>query len=166
MPQPKRICSFLGLVLSFNACAQALPPSEQLPDWVQSRWKVLAAEKGLEISTRINPFVWRADFDGDRRQDFAVLVKSSKSGKEGMAIFARKTKAPYLLGAGTEFGNGGDDFSWIDLWSIEEQGTVQRSHYAKTVKLQSDGVLVAKEGSASALIYLKAGKPTWQQQGD
>lgn len=157
---------FLLYFLTCAASAQQTPPAWNLPSWAQNQWSKLAKEKSLDFSTRLNPFVWRADFDGDGLADFAVFVKSTKTGKEGIAILSRGAKASYLIGANLAFGNGGDDFSWMDMWSVEERGTVQPSYYEKPVKLRADGLLVAKSESASALIYFKAGKLIWQQQGD
>ena len=148
-----------------HACAQAPSPLDQLPLWAHASFSAFSKREAVEISNRLNPFVWRGDFDGDGRMDLAILVKHSRTKKEGIAILRRKGAA-LLVGAGKDFGNGGDDFSWIDLWFVEDRGTLQRSHYEKPVRLSTDGLVVAKEGSASALIYLRNGKPKWQQQGD
>jgi hypothetical protein len=115
---------------------------------------------------RINPFVWQGDFDGDNKTDAAVMVKRSSDGKEGIAVLWRSRATPTVLGAGTKFGNGGDDFSWIDLWGVEEKGSLQESYYADTIRLDADALIVSKEASASALIYFVAGEAKWQQQGD
>jgi hypothetical protein len=114
---------------------------------------------------RINPFVLRGDFDGDGQADFAMLVIRAGSKKEGIVLLLR-TKQPLVLGAGSVFGNGGDDFSWMDSWHIEERGTAHGNYHGQSVRLAADGLVVAKESSASALIYLTRGKPKWQQYGD
>ena len=54
----------------------------------------------------------------------------------------------------------------MDLWWVEDRGGAQQSHEDRVGKLQGNGLLVAKEGSASALIYFKAGTFHWQQEGD
>lgn len=143
--------------------AFSCPSGTQLPAWAAHKWQVLASARGLEISCRLNPFVLHADFDGDRRQDIAVLVKRSSDGKQGIALLIRGARRAIALGAGKSFGNGGDDFAWLDTWQVEERGSLGRNG---TVRLRADGLLVAKEGSASALIHLKSGVPKWQQQGD
>lgn len=148
-----------------SANAQVLRPEDQMPYWAVKKWEELAKQQGLAISTRVNPFIWRGDFDGDGRFDLAILVKHSQTNKEGIVLLLRSNR-PLLLGAGHTFGNGGDDFSWIDLWYVEDRGTTQRSYYEKSVSLSVDGIIVAKEGSASALVYLERGKAKWQQQGD
>ncbi|GGC64686.1 hypothetical protein [Undibacterium terreum] len=160
---------FVSAALMFAssiASAAVLPAQAQLPDWATKQLDSLSKQESVELNARINPFVWRGDFDGSGKGDLAVLVKDSKTGKEGIAfLFHGKTK-PVIVGAGHAIGNGGDDFSWLELWYVEDKGTLQHSYHAKSVKLKGDGIIVAKEGSASALIYLKAGKASWQQQGD
>lgn len=146
--------------------ARGLPAEDQLPPWAHSSWSSLAKKESVEISTRLNPFVWRGDFDGDGRLDLAILVRHTASKKEGLALLLRMGGAAPLMGAGKPFGNGGDDFSWIDLWYVEDRGTHQRSSGEKSVRHTADSLIVVKEGSASARIYLRSGKTKWQQQGD
>ena len=159
------------LLLAFaiaSPCAHAQIPSpeDQLPDWAQQQFNALKKAHTLKISTRVNPFVWRGDFDGDGKPDLALLVQQTTSGKEGIAILFRGKAKPLVLGAGTRFGNGGDDFSWMDLWNVEDRGTLQKGYHGNPVRPAADGLLVAKEGSASGLIYIQNGKAKWQQQGD
>jgi hypothetical protein len=149
-----------------SASAQNIAPKEQLPGWAQNRWKDVAKRESLEISTRLNPFVWRGNFDVRGQGDLAILVRHTKSKKEGILFLLRSGRVTHVLGAGTPFGNGGDDFSWIDFWYVEDIGSLQRSYNEKSVKLNVDGLIVAKEESASALIYIRDGKAHWQQQGD
>jgi len=156
----------LCLFISSTSWGQSTALDSQLPAWAQEKWQSISKKQSLEISTRINPFVWRGDFDGDLRADFAIFVSHTTTKKEGIAILFRNPRPPQVLGAGIPFGNGGDDFSWIHSWSVEDRGSLQRSFYEKPLRLKSDGLLVVKEESASALIYFVEGKTKWQQQGD
>jgi hypothetical protein len=52
------------------------------------------------------------------------------------------------LGAGTPFGNGGDNFDWMDSWSISKKGKVNG-----TPTLIGDALLVEKMDSASAIVF-------------
>ena len=148
--------SWLGLatLLSSTAFAQDALLLQQLPEWAQQQFASTAKLKAVGVSTRINPFVWRGDFDGDKVQDFAVFIRDTKSKKEGIAIL-RRSRSTLVVGAGIELGNGGDDFSWLDMWGVIEGHGVE-----------ADQLFVAKESSASAIVSLKNDKPTWQQQGD
>jgi hypothetical protein len=41
------------------------------------------------------------------------------SGKRGILVVHRPGLAFYVLGAGTAIGNGGEDFSWLDVWNVD-----------------------------------------------
>lgn len=141
----------IALLAPLTLAAQSL--ADQLPEWSRPKWTALGQSRGLEVATRMNPFVWRGDFDGDGAQDLAVFVRATKSKKDGIAFLFHGTTRPIVVGAGTELGNGGDDFSWLDLWSVvERQG--------------KDALLVEKESSASGLIEIRNGTAIWEQRGD
>ena len=161
----KHAISLLAALSLNTAVAHDAPTDGQLPFWAETAWQKLGSKDGLQISTRLNPFVWRGDFDGDGKQDLAVLVQDGKTKKEGIAFILRG-KAPHVIGAGREFGNGGDNFSWMDVWHVEDRGTGHGNYQGQSVKLKADGLMVAKESSASALIYFRNGKPKWHQYGD
>ena len=145
--------------------AQSNPLPGQFPFWAEQSWTKLAAESTLQISTRINPFVWRGDFNGDGFQDLAVFVIDSKTQKEGIVFLLQKRK-PVIVGAGKQFGNGGDDFSWMDVWHVEDRGTGHSNYRNESISLKADGLMVAADSSASGLIYFRRGKPAWHKYGD
>jgi hypothetical protein len=149
---------WLLLIGAVAVCGTTLAQSltDQLPEWARPKWMALSKARSLEVAPRMNPFVWRGDFDGDGRQDVALFVRATATNKEGIAFVFRGTTQPLIVGAGTELGNGGDDFSWLDLWSVVEP----------TERAGADALLVEKESSASALIEIKNGRSTWRQQGD
>lgn len=163
----RSVLAFIVQICVTSTClAQVVAPEVQLPNWAAKQLTGLAKSQFIEISLRINPFVLRGDFDGDGRTDLAVMIKNTKSKKEGIAFLFSGAHKPIIVGAGQDFGNGGDDFSWLDLWYVEDKATHQRGYYEKAVTLNADGLVVAKAESASALIYFRAGKLVWQQQGD
>jgi hypothetical protein len=84
----KRILLMLfTFALSLNgALAQNNPLPGQFPFWAEQVWTNLAANSSLQVSTRLNPFVWRGDFNGDGRQDLAVFVMDTKTKKEGIVF--------------------------------------------------------------------------------
>jgi hypothetical protein len=154
------------VLLAFASSLHSQELELGLPFWAGQSWKNLSSQSGLRMSKRLNPYVWRGDFDGDGRADLAVLVERVVSKKQGIAILLQG-KRPLLIGAGIDFGNGGDDFSWVDFWHVEDRGTKHGNyHQRKPVTLKADGLMVAKESSASALIYMKNGKLQWHQYGD
>ncbi len=152
--------------ISTTVAAEVITAEWQLPNWAQPGWRALREAQPLELSLRINPFVWQGDFDGDKAMDVAIMVKRNSDGKEGIVVLWRSGAAPTVLGAGTTFGIG-DDFSWVDFWGVEEGGSLQESYYSPdTIKLEADGLIVSKAASTSGLIYFVDGKPHWQLQGD
>ena len=156
-----------ALLLCFGSysIAHSIVPQVQLPSWAEQMWLTFSHSSNLQLSTRLNPCMWRGDFNGDGRVDLALLVTHTGSKKEGIAFLLQGGK-PLVVGAGTDFGNGDDDFSWMDLCYVEDRGSKNGNYKGKSVSLQSDGLVVAKESSASALIYLRKGKLQWRQYGD
>jgi FG-GAP repeat len=149
-----------------NFCAaQDFVPRLNFPYWAEKQWETYAKKEGLEISTRLNPFVWRGDFNGDGKPDLAIFVSRAATKKQGILLLFQ-AKTPLLLGAGKSFGNGGDDFSWIDYWHVEDRGSKHGNYRGNSAHLAADGLMVAKDASASALIYMRNGKPKWLQYGD
>ncbi len=75
-----------------------------------------------EISRRMNPFYLRADFDGDGRADYVVLITEPTTKKEGFAFCFSDEKKPQIIGAGTsvavEGGVQGDNFAVFNVWGI------------------------------------------------
>jgi hypothetical protein len=83
----------------------------------------------------------------------APLIKEKTTAKVGIAIVeSGKTKIK-IIGAGKSFGDGGDDFSWMDVWSIRHSGKVDRLY-------------VARSEAAGAVLYWAGSKYKWQQEGD
>jgi hypothetical protein len=154
-----------AIVTSSWACAQPVPLREQLPGWASKAWTHAANTHGLDIFGGVNPFMQRGDFDGDGKADLAILVQARSTKKIGILFLHRKSK-PLLVGAGFPLGNAGDDFSWLDIWAVEDRESIRSSDSQKSLQLKTDAVMVAKEGSAGGLIYFSGGKYKWQQHGD
>jgi hypothetical protein len=72
-----------------------------------------------------------------------------------------------ILGAGSPLGSHGDDFSWMDVWSVYSRGTVERGAVEEAPpRLRGDALLVEKSESASAILYWNGKTFRWYQQGD
>ena len=162
----KRTRSAVALMFASGlSTAQPLPLDDQLPAWAAKPWAAASAANHIEISNAINPFYQRGDFDGDGKADLAILVRNKTSGKIGILMLHRDGK-PVLLGAGQPFGNGGDDFSWIDQWSVDDSASNAQRRSALSAREPADALRVAKEGAASALIRYRNRRYVWRQQGD
>ena len=119
------------------------------------------------LTTRINPYFLQGDFNGDGKLDLAALIEHKRTAQQGIAILHAGTRNAIILGAGREIGNGGDDFSWQDAWSIRARGPVAAGADGKNPPtLRGDALLVQKLEAASALIYWDGAAYRWYQQGD
>lgn len=125
------------------AHAQNLGPRNQLPSWADEKWRVVAERESLGICVRINPFVWPGDFDRDGRSDFAIEVMHAANKKEDIVLLLQAGHS-LLLGAGKPFGNGGDDFSWMDYWYVEDGCSVPTSKAGSAVHPEVDGLVKRK----------------------
>jgi len=112
------------------------------------------------IRTDLNPFYLKGDFDGDKIQDYAISVVEKKSDKKGILIYHSGTKTNFLLGAGKQFNerHPGDDFWWMDAWTVTRTGPKSKS--------KGESILVIKTESSSGLIYWTGIEYKWQQEGD
>lgn len=167
-----RVLATILTVALLSASGAAQP--ETLPDWTHARLTEASSRLGIvlvsgadtsSLSHEPIPLSLVGDFDCDGAADAALRVQERRNGRLGILIL-RRNGLDVLLGAGFPFGNGGDDFYWLDWWKIASKGSVQESYYERPVTLQCDGILTASEGSASALIYFDNGAFKWQQQGD
>ena len=123
--------------------------------------------KQYDFSSRINPFYLEGEFDGDGKIDVAVLVTQRSTGKLGIAIVHGATGKVTILGAGSEIGNGGDDFEWMDSWRVFSKTRAAHAEAETSVPhLRGDALLVEKSEAASALIYWNGKRYVWSQQGD
>ena len=161
----KALLALLLASLAGGAAAQVESAPGAWPAWAESAWQTLASRQGIARRTRLDPPMQTADFDGDGRVDIAVLVVHVASRKEGIAFLFR-SRPGRVVGAGRPFGNGGDDFAWIDTWRVEPRSTARSARGGRNLRLDGAGLVVGKESSASALIYLDSGRPRWRQYGD
>ncbi|MGN6419527.1 MAG: hypothetical protein ACTHMC_18650 [Pseudobacter sp.] len=164
------------LLFSFSSLL-AVAQSKSLPEWAQTAF----AKKGLDKKytiTSFKPDQIKADFNGDKEADIAIPVVETSTKKKGILVIHGKTTEHYLLGAGREFGNVGDDFDWMDKWSLYKKKTASETQFdkssgdilgSKEVKLERPAILIqhAEKGSANAggLIYWNGKRYTWIHQG-
>jgi hypothetical protein len=106
-----------------------------------------------ELVQKLEPSFYVGDFNGDGTSEVALLIKEKTTAKVGIAIIDGGEGKIKIVGAGKSFGNGGDDFSWMDAWSLRHSGKVDRLY-------------VAKSEAAGAVIYWDGSKYKWQQEGD
>jgi len=131
------------------------------PDWVAKCLEQLPGD--VELTTSINPYYLRGNFDGDARADYAFLVQRSLAA--GIAFCFEGTPAPRLLGAGNEFHEMTNlDF---DDWSVYPKSPVTGGvEEVDPPTLHSDALYLLWSERASALVYWTGSDFAWYQQGD
>ena len=106
------------------------------------------------LRTTMNPFFITGDFDGDGNTDIAFWVAQSKTGKLGIVVLTRNGRFTFIAGAGTNVAGRGDDYKWIDLWTLIGKGQLLESSYEdKKVRLTGDAVLLEKSESGAFALY-------------
>jgi hypothetical protein len=116
------------------------------------------------VSGRINPFYLRGDFDGDGKQDYAVLV-TGKEGRDIIAVCRATARTPLILDDASLPINMAD--RPFDAWMVYPKGVVGPGVEAgPPPKLKGDALLVIWSESASGLLYWNGKKFQWYQQSD
>ena len=154
----------LFVMAAIVAASDANPVERALPTWLQRKVENAETLAGIAISTRLEAYFYRGDFDGDNTRDVAVFVKRQSDGKEGIAVLWGGGHAATLMGAGVAFGNGGDDFSWMTEWGVEIRGS-HWGPYEKQWGPAREGIVVVRDRTETALIYFADGKPKWLERG-
>jgi hypothetical protein len=140
---------------------------QNIPRWAIGVLQGPEFSENYVLSAKLNPFLVQGDFNGDGVLDIAVLISRRTSGTQGIAILHAGGGQPLVMGAGRKMGNGGDDFSWMNAWSVYSKGPVYPGvNEGKPPKLRGDALLVEKLESASAIIYWDGAAYRWYQQGD
>lgn len=136
-----------------------------LPDWFRMWFDYQGGPRAqYETACYLNPFYQRGNFDGRGPLDLAVLVVQRSTGKRGVLVVHRPGLAHFIVGAGTEIGNGGDDFEWMDVWSVAaapraESGRPEAGIIAEVLDL-------VKSESASGWVGFNGRKYVWVQGDD
>jgi hypothetical protein len=140
-----------------------------VPAWAQAAVTRMARVHELVVATASTsatlPLQLAGDFDCDGAADLALLVERRRDHRRGILLVHRGRRAPVLLGAGVEFGNGGDDFGWMDAWHVEPPRAVP-PRSASAGAARCDALVVEKMESASARIAFSNGRYRWRQLGD
>ena len=150
-----------------------------LPSWFLSTFKSKGLDQKYELEQFLKPIFLQADFNGDASQDIAVIVIEKSTKKKGILLIHGKTNDSYFFGAGTKFGNGGDDFMWADKWALYKKKTASETQFdkitgdilgTKEIKLTHPAILIEdfEDGAAIAggIIYWSGKKYSWIHQGE
>jgi hypothetical protein len=155
----KRLPLILFFCFLFNvANAQELSFEDYLlqencPNWICPVYgNSIEVPFDVVVINDINPFYLEADFNGDEQLDIAFFVKRKSDEKKGILIVHGKSGKTFLLGAGKSFGNGGDNWNWLEVWKAYRAKTVEKTIFSdsaeiagsETVQLQNIAIEVPK----------------------
>lgn len=148
--------------------------TQKLPSWTILELNNLEINDNYKISDYMNPFYLEADFNGDDKLDIVITIIEKNSDKKGFIILHQNTNDYFIIGAGRDFGNGGDDFKWIDIWKLHREKQAHELTYlengdiddSKEIQLKGVGIRVEKSESASGLIYWNGDGYSWAQTSD
>jgi hypothetical protein len=126
-----------------------------LPGWACVKASRLKLHETYKVKTTLNPFYLSGDFNGDGRQDLAVWVEHIKSRKVGVLIIHGGKVAHTVIGAGVDWDKRGEDYAWMDMWSIEPKGKVFQSPHEgnRKVATRGDSLILTKSESAAFAVY-------------
>ena len=162
----------ITILFSFLCFAISLTYGDEISSNQKESIPVIQSEKAVHVSLesayvfsdRLNPFYLRGDFNGDGLQDVASLIEEVKTKRYGIAIFHSKEKNVIYIGAGNEFGNGGLDFVWMDIWRVSEIKSIpSKIKKQKPLIIKGEAIHVEKKDIAKALIYWDGETYKWHQ---
>ncbi len=144
------------------------------PTWALTIFNKLSLSGQYKISDFVNPFYLEEDFNGDSNRDIALLIEEIDLGQKGILIIHGQDDLVQVIGAGTKFGNGSSDYSWMDVWKvfrdskanelvISENGDIEGS---QAIEIKNPCLEVVKTEAASGLIYWDGSKYKWMQMSD
>ncbi|HEX9511929.1 MAG TPA: hypothetical protein VF939_15670 [Puia sp.] len=166
------------IILLLNV-ANGFSQSMAYPGWVRDSLKSKGLDKKYELSSYLNPPFLQADFNGDGSSDLVVLILEKATNKKGILLIPGNSNQYHVFGAGTNFGNGSDNFKWVDKWSIYKQKTAHETQFdkksgdilgGKKIELKRFAISLVdiEDGSevSGGLIYWDGKKYTWIHQGE
>lgn len=166
----------LFIIIGFLAGCKNEKPVEP---WYSKTFYTKGLKERFLIDSSLTPRYLEADFNGDKLLDYACLIRDKQSNKKGLLIIHNKTQDYFFFGAGKDFGNGGEDFKWIDKWSIYNLPSASETQFneetldipgSKEIPLKYSGILLAQyqDGDllAGGIIYWTGTKYIWIHQGE
>lgn len=154
---------FVFLFSSVSAFGASL--ETVIPAWANDLFRRKLAPQYDRLKD-LKPLSLAGDFDGDKNEDIAVRIRHKSSGKIGIAILFEGGRVA-TIGAGKPVGNGGDNFNWMDRWSVKKKGKIEQGVGEDSPPpLQGDALFVEKMDSASAILFWDGEEFQWYQQGD
>jgi hypothetical protein len=169
----KKLVFFLILIIPISSFAQA-----KMPAWFYNSFKKLKLDQQFQLSTYLKPAFLTADFNGDGKADISALIISKKTKKKGIVVIHGGIDQYFIMGAGSNFGNGGKDFNWLKGWKLYKDKIAYETTFdeddmingSKKVKLKHPAFyiydLMDDEPNSGGIIYWNGKQYTWIHQGE
>ena len=163
-------------ILALFTLNQLNANAQNLPLWFTCAFKQNHLDSKYTLSNSLTPANLQADFNGDSSQDVAVLISEKRTNKVGVLLMQNKGNQFFIFGAGHDFGNGSDNFNWVNHWSVYKNETAYKTNFnkktgdiigGKQIKLMRPAILFQNtEQESGGLIYWDGRKYIWIQQGE
>jgi len=157
--------------MALYACVYTKPDQPQcnsdIPEWAVHLFAAKGMKEFYDLGAGIDGCVLRGDFNGDRREDMAAMIKEKRSGKSGIAIFHGGTEEVTLFGAGRNVRSGClilcDDLVWIDDWYVhpKEMRIEMGIDESDLPMLQGDALFLKREETRSDLLFWDGREYQW-----
>ena len=166
------------LFLILTICLFNTPSQNPATSQFINSFKLLKLDAKYEIKSFLKPSNLSADFNGDGKTDAAMLVVEKKTKKKGIILINGGSTQYFVFGAGTNFGSGGKDFSWLNGWQIYKEKTAYETVLDKDGDLMDGKKIILKrpglyvyqledgEPNSGGIIYWDGKKYIWIQQGE
>ena len=152
---------------------------ETYPEWLKDSMRKKKLDIKYELNAWLKPAYVQEDFNGDGQPDIAVLVIEKVTHKKGILLVHNHSSECYVFGAGTNFGDGSDNFAWAGKWYVYNKKTAFETRFdkksgdvlgGKKVKLSHPCISIARvdDGAedSGGLIYWTGRKYRWIHQGE
>jgi hypothetical protein len=158
--------------IGFILVCYLLRGQSELPKWGQEKLKSFA--DSYVSAPYIDPQFIETDLSGDKTPDLAILIECKADKKKGILILFGRIDKSFVIGAGTKFGNGGDDFKWANVWSVFKDKVTYETTFkpdgdvdtGKKVTLDRNAITIREEEGSGGLIYYNGKEFIWIHQGD
>jgi len=128
----------------------------------------------IMVTRDMNPFYLEADFNGEGKPDIVLSIKNKETGKRGTLIIHAESSQSFQIGAGDKFDSVGDDFNWLDVWSVYREKTAEKTLFnenmdidgGETIELKNIAIQVSESEQSSNLIMWDGSKYIWIHTGE
>lgn len=149
------------LILSVSLSAQGTFSDARYDDLPKGIYTTLVGSgffDKYDLYFDMSPFFQRGDFNGDGEFDIAIQAIHKASRKRGIVFLHSNELYYHIIGAGQNFGDLGDDFSWLKKWRIDSH-SLQQSR----ISASAEALILDNPAFPKSLVYYD-GK-TYQTQG-